>query len=293
MRSCSSDTKQVVVPPVQQFLSVDVKADREQYQPREEGTLSITRKTRRSPVSAEIALGLLTNRSNTFSRTTPAIRASFITATSDRTRSRRKALSIKRLMRGWLRCKGSTGDRKKMAKTKTMKRVRAGAGIGGGAVGTALGGVRADGLECVSRTVADGVAVAAGAQRDGRSGRWPKSMARFLRRKEMPPLLPQEPAVQVRSDFRSTILWLPDVKTDADGTRRKGEVSRLVDDLVRDRASRLPEINSASATLNHANQAAADRSTASAALLRRRRSGDVSALSTTTPIRRCALPSLR
>ena len=28
----------------------------------------------------------------------------------------------------------------------------------------------------------------------------------------------QEPAVQVRSDFRSTILWQPDVKTDADGT---------------------------------------------------------------------------
>src|ERR1044072_6955669 len=28
----------------------------------------------------------------------------------------------------------------------------------------------------------------------------------------------QEPAVQVRSDFRSTILWLPDVKTDAEGT---------------------------------------------------------------------------
>ena len=24
--------------------------------------------------------------------------------------------------------------------------------------------------------------------------------------------------MQVRSDFRSTILWLPDVKTDADGT---------------------------------------------------------------------------
>jgi uncharacterized protein YfaS (alpha-2-macroglobulin family) len=36
------DTKQVIVPPVQQFLSVEVKADREQYQPREEGTLAIT-----------------------------------------------------------------------------------------------------------------------------------------------------------------------------------------------------------------------------------------------------------
>src|SRR5262249_36592535 len=28
----------------------------------------------------------------------------------------------------------------------------------------------------------------------------------------------QEPAVQVRNDFRSTILWLPDVQTDANGT---------------------------------------------------------------------------
>ncbi len=33
-----------------------------------------------------------------------------------------------------------------------------------------------------------------------------------------PPPPGQEPAVQVRSDFRSTILWQPDVKTDADGT---------------------------------------------------------------------------
>src|SRR6266851_9531111 len=54
------DTKQVVVPPVQQFLAVEVKADREQYQPREEGTLSITaRDVNGRPVAAEIALGLI------------------------------------------------------------------------------------------------------------------------------------------------------------------------------------------------------------------------------------------
>ena len=54
------DTKQVVVPPVQQFLAVEVKSDREQYQPREEGTLSITaRDADGKPVSAEIALGLI------------------------------------------------------------------------------------------------------------------------------------------------------------------------------------------------------------------------------------------
>src|SRR4029077_13995316 len=47
-------------PPVQQFLSIDVKADREQYQPREEGSLSITaRDAKGKPEAAEIALGLI------------------------------------------------------------------------------------------------------------------------------------------------------------------------------------------------------------------------------------------
>ena len=56
----SFDSKQVVVPPTDQFLAVDVKADREQYQPREEGTLSITtRDANGKPVSTEVALGLI------------------------------------------------------------------------------------------------------------------------------------------------------------------------------------------------------------------------------------------
>src|SRR5262249_49509349 len=53
------DQKQVVVPPVQQFLNIEVKSDREQYQPQEEGTLSITAKDADGkPVAAEIALGM-------------------------------------------------------------------------------------------------------------------------------------------------------------------------------------------------------------------------------------------
>ncbi len=55
-----SDTKQVVVPPVERFLNVAVKADREQYQPREEGTLVVNAKDSKGlPVAAEIALGLV------------------------------------------------------------------------------------------------------------------------------------------------------------------------------------------------------------------------------------------
>src|SRR6185369_620437 len=55
-----SNTKQVVVPPIERFLDVAVKADREQYQPREEGTLAISAKDAHGrPVAAEIALGLV------------------------------------------------------------------------------------------------------------------------------------------------------------------------------------------------------------------------------------------
>src|SRR4029079_678054 len=55
-----SDSKQVVVPPVKQFLAVSVKPDREQYQPQEEGTLSIiTTDADGRPVPAEVALGLI------------------------------------------------------------------------------------------------------------------------------------------------------------------------------------------------------------------------------------------
>ena len=53
------DTKQVVVPPTKNFLNVEVKSDREQYQPQEEGTLSITTKDADgNPVAAEVALSV-------------------------------------------------------------------------------------------------------------------------------------------------------------------------------------------------------------------------------------------
>src|SRR5258705_1467399 len=54
------DTKQVVVPPTKNFLTVDVKPDRTQYQPREEGTFIITtRDDSGKPVPAEVAFSLV------------------------------------------------------------------------------------------------------------------------------------------------------------------------------------------------------------------------------------------
>src|SRR5262249_13111309 len=54
------DTKQIIVPPVEHFLNVEVKADRDEYQPRDEGTLSVTTRDHNgNAVSAEVALGLI------------------------------------------------------------------------------------------------------------------------------------------------------------------------------------------------------------------------------------------
>lgn len=59
-RQIFTDTKQVIVPPTKNFLTVEVKPDKPQYQPRDEGTLTVTTKNDEGkPVSAEVALGLV------------------------------------------------------------------------------------------------------------------------------------------------------------------------------------------------------------------------------------------
>src|SRR5262249_27645727 len=53
-------SKQIRVPPAEHFLSVDLNCDKSEYQPREQGTLSITtRDADGKPVSAEVALGMV------------------------------------------------------------------------------------------------------------------------------------------------------------------------------------------------------------------------------------------
>src|SRR5262249_27446614 len=58
-RQFFTDSKPIIVPPARNFLTVEVKPDREQYEPREEGALTVTtRDYQGQPVSAEVALGL-------------------------------------------------------------------------------------------------------------------------------------------------------------------------------------------------------------------------------------------
>ncbi len=58
-RRFALDSERIVVPPVDQFLDVEVKSDREEYRPRDEGTVTITtRDASGKPVAAEVSLAV-------------------------------------------------------------------------------------------------------------------------------------------------------------------------------------------------------------------------------------------
>ncbi len=217
------DTKQLVVPPVQQFLSVDVKADREQYQPREEGTLSITAKDANGkPVSAEIALGLVDESVKYIQQDYAGDPRQFYYGNKrGHEVQTQSTFSQKSYIRYVEVGKGRLVDIKEAGQEDDNE---VAAGEGGGYGAGRGGGVGA--TDSVSRSEA---AAPAEMRPMGTLSGARKANAGFAidsRQRDQfkdgapPPPVPspgQEQAVQVRNDFRSTILWLPDLTTDANG----------------------------------------------------------------------------
>lgn len=218
-----TDTKQVVVPPVEQFLAVAVKADREQYQPREEGTLSIlTKDVDGRPISTEVALGLIDDSVKYIQADYAGDPRQFYYGQKrGRMVQTSSTLSLKQYAR-LVEVNGQLRDEREVrAKDKeefqvlrsddgsvnASRRTVAEFGVGRGAPLDEI---------TESVTVADKAMVALPI-----NGRQVQSLnalqSSVVGGLPEPPPPGQEPAVQVRSDFRSTILWLPDVKTDANG----------------------------------------------------------------------------
>jgi uncharacterized protein YfaS (alpha-2-macroglobulin family) len=214
------DNKQIVVPPVQQFLNVEVKADREQYQPREEGTLSVTAKDANGkPVSAEIALGLVDEAVKYIQQDYAGDPRQFYYGSK---RSQSVATQSTFDQKSYLRLveltKGRLVDIKEAAQSEDDETtVEEKTGSGGGVRGDIMRSLKKDGPtdRLSSRSEAYANASAPKPVVGEMAGRALDAM----KVPEAPPPPPpgQEPAVQVRSDFRSTILWLPDLTTDANG----------------------------------------------------------------------------
>jgi uncharacterized protein YfaS (alpha-2-macroglobulin family)/tetratricopeptide (TPR) repeat protein len=222
------DQKQIIVPPTKNFLTVDLKPDRGQYQPREEGTLTVTTKNDEGkPVSAEIALSLVDEsvfyiqsdyagdprqfyfgtKRNQFVQTQATMNqksyAKLVLGDKDqlldeRDKERREGQA--RNEAEWKDFDGFAMDASKVAEAETAS----------------AGGMAGGRGRLISRNAA--MPTAAAAPMLNALGK--AEGAKQKTQADMPAQPPggEEPAVVVRSDFRSTIVWQPDVKTDANGT---------------------------------------------------------------------------
>lgn len=200
------DTKDVVVPPVKNFLTVDVKADREIYEPREAGTLTITTKdVDGKPVAAEVGLGF--------------VDASVYAIQSDYAGDPRQVYFGER--RGQRVSTSSSFQTRSYRKVQLTDLERDVGDRPGGVVGGARGQTQEFAVVTKLAQLDRGALAPAPASeavdafsRSGKKEDLKSSSDERLTGKNGA----QEPAVQVRSDFRATVLWRPDVVTGPDGT---------------------------------------------------------------------------
>ncbi|HEX8844326.1 MAG TPA: alpha-2-macroglobulin family protein [Pyrinomonadaceae bacterium] len=211
------DTKQVVVPPTSQFLNVEVSADREQYQPREEGTLTIrTRDRMGRPVRSEVALGLIDESVFYIQKDLAGDPRQFYYGTKRNqyvqtisTFHQKPYLKLVAGANGQLLTvrdqevaafKSIRADDSPFSRTELY----ANTPMPPGAV--------AESVNITSNEITDSVSDFR-ISKDGMdiSGRRVDSLALLT------PGATAQPAVQVRNDFRSTVFWQPDVVTNEQG----------------------------------------------------------------------------
>lgn len=200
------DTKETVVPPLQKFLALDVKPDREQYLPRQEGTLTVTaRDAGGKPVKAEVSLGVTDESVYAIQEDYAGDPRPFFygqkrgqvvqTASSFMQKTYVKLVEVK---------EGVLVDERFAGLKDQDERKR-------GEVGNAVGGLGAvsEAVTVTAQAVPPPAAPAA------------RMMSKVNAKEEnqaRDAYAAEEPAVVVRSDFRSTVLWKPDVITGDDGT---------------------------------------------------------------------------
>ncbi|MBO0721429.1 MAG: alpha-2-macroglobulin, partial [Blastocatellia bacterium] len=237
-RRIYQDSKQIVVPPAEHFLTVDVKADREIYEPREEGEFTVTTRDHQGrPVSTEVALGLadesvyyiqqdyagdprgfyygarrqaLVQTNSTFNQKSYLKLEKVGEKLEDRT---------SRLQESY----DAAQEVYKVARTAHGRVFAAYDSAEYGATGNffdrsaVLGDAErydADSMPVNGRDVILRREIQLNGGVSSSNGYFhlmPGAVA------ESVVVLNQEPAVQVRSDFRSTVFWQPDVITDKDG----------------------------------------------------------------------------
>ncbi len=248
------DTKQVIVPPTKHFLTVDVKPDRTQYQPREEGTLLVTARDHEGkPVAAEVAVGLVDESVYYIQSDYAGDPRKFYFGTKRQQRTQTQSTfnqksyaklveweedGVKMVLeqsdalarddakkRNWAfeSDKGGLQELRKAGQSIALDSDSDGvldqaAGFGGGANANRM--LRGAALAASPAMAMAPMSAPMGAAKFSADARRGESDEKGKREKQAAGEGEAEPNVIVRTDFRSTILWLPDVKTGADGTAR-------------------------------------------------------------------------
>jgi uncharacterized protein YfaS (alpha-2-macroglobulin family) len=231
-RQFFTDSKQVIVPPVDHFLNVELKSDQAQYQPQEEGTLTVTTRDRDGkPVAAEVALGLIDASVFYIQKDQAGDPRQFYFGTKRQLHSQVVSTfqqkSYAKLIEGpdkqlideltlAQRRLDVVSEKDSYNRLQSLAELRP-----SGTLQTAPAaiGLATESVDVFSNGPINGRvtgAFAGGATNlsfsGGASGTW---IGARNGRGDFPE---QEPAVQVRNDFRSTVFWQPDVTTDANGT---------------------------------------------------------------------------
>ena len=228
-RQMFTDTKQVIVPPTKHFLTVDVKPDRPQYQPQNEGQFIVTTRDHEGkPVAAEVAFSLVDEsvfyiqsdyagdprqfyfgekRSHQIQTQSTMNQKGYAKLVKgEKEQLIEQAEFDRQKDQGWVT---NSLDEISLAR-RELKMDSEGYASGGG------GGGSGGALRTRSLTLMAGKAMSAPAAAPMMAAeRMSDSMLATPPAPEPPDS--QEPAVQVRTDFRSTILWQPDVITDKAG----------------------------------------------------------------------------
>jgi len=217
---------QIIVPPEEKFLNVNIASDKAEYQPREDGTFDVTvTDNNGKPVSADIALGL-TDAAVYYIQDeyAPDIRKFFygdkkqLSIQTQASFYQRPYVTLLRDDKGNLvtdeekenQARRDRGELDENAPGQPMDRLRQTGSIGG-----AMFAGRA----------AEGAAVPAAAPVMAMKSLAKNEMmdAAIADKKDMPKgaaingAPAGDEAAPVRNDFRSTVIWLPSVKTDANG----------------------------------------------------------------------------
>ncbi|HXH39047.1 MAG TPA: MG2 domain-containing protein, partial [Thermoanaerobaculia bacterium] len=215
----SADQKEIVVPPLKNAVDISVRSDREQYQPREEGTLTVTtRDADGKPLSAEVGLGLVDDSVYAIQSDFAGDPRQFFFGTKRSASVQTTASVQQRPYAKYVIEDGKVVNERMLGQNADEERNKDERRADGSLLLPYFEVDKKDGA------VAEAITVTANEPAMMKSAATPPPPV-------PPPQAPKpspiqggveggaaaEPAVQVRSDFRSTIFWRPDVKTDANG----------------------------------------------------------------------------